>query len=109
MRVLKELQEKYDDQLLNQKQQEEGLVKKKINWVEFGKMGGRPSATVRKDMRGISGGKRSNRKGHLDESRKKEFTAFQKLKITEDINERINQGLLQDQGGRSSGHQRQKS
>ncbi len=100
MRVLKELQEKYDDQLLNQEQQEEGLVKKKINWVEFGKMGGRPPATVRKDMRGISGGKRPNRKGHLDESRKTEFTAFQKLKITEDINEKINQGLLQGQGGK---------
>ena len=99
MRVLKELQEKYNDQLLNQnQQQEEGVVKQKITWAEFGKMGGRPSATVRKGLRGLGGGKRSNRKGHLEESRKKEFTAFQKMKIAEDINEKINQGLLQDQG-----------
>ena len=99
MRVLKERQEKYDDQLLNQhQQQEEGVVKQKITWAEFGKMGGRPSATVRKDLRGLGGGKRPNRKGHLEESRKKEFTAFQEMKIVEDINEKINQGLLQDQG-----------
>ena len=49
-------------------------------------------------MRGLAGGKRANRKGHLDESRKKEFTAYRKLKITEDTNEKIKQGFLQDQG-----------
>ena len=43
MRVLKELQEKYDEQLLNQnQQQEEGVVKQKVTWAEFGKMGGMP-------------------------------------------------------------------
>ena len=63
MSVLQELQEKYDEQLLGQQQDQDELVKKKINWAEFGKMGGRPSATIRKDMRGLPGGKRSNRRG----------------------------------------------
>ena len=83
---------------MNRLQNKDELVKKKFNWAEFGKIGGRPSATIRKDMTGLSGGTRSNRKGHLVEPRKKEFTAFHKLKITEGINEKIKQGLLQDQG-----------
>lgn len=98
MKVLKQLQEKFDDQILD-KDEEKSLVQKKtMSWKEFGKMGGRPSATAREELRGLAGGKRSNRKGHLEESRKKEFTAFQKLKIVEDINKKIDEGLLQDQG-----------
>ncbi len=101
MRTLKQLQEKFDDQILNQQQEDEGLVvKKKISWAEFGKLGGRPSATIRKDLTGVSGGKRSNRKGKVDEPRKREFSACQKLKIVENINEKIKQGLLQGQGER---------
>ena len=49
-------------------------------------------------MRGLAGGKRTNRRGTLEESRKKEFTAYQKMIIVQDINEKIKQGLLQDQG-----------
>ena len=71
-----------------------------MSWKEFGKMGGRPSATARVELRGLAGGKRSNRKGHLEESRKKELTAFQKLKIVDGINKKIDEGLLQGQGNK---------
>ena len=71
MKVLKQLQEKFDDQILD-KDEEKSLVQKKtMSWKEFGKMGGRPSATARVELRGLAGGKRSNRKGHLEESRER--------------------------------------
>ena len=98
MKVLRQLQEKYDDQILNQDQETALVQKKTMSWKEFGRMGGRPSATAREELRGLAGGKRSNRKGHVEESRKKEFTAYQKMKIVEDINQKIDQGLYQDQG-----------
>ena len=62
------------------------------------KMGGRPSLQIKKDLRGLGGGKRSNRKGPLEESREQEFSAYQKMITAETINEKINQGVLQDQG-----------
>ena len=67
-------------------------------WQEFGKLGGRPSQQIKKEMRGLAGGKRTNRKSDLEGSRKKEFPAYQKMLIATDINEKINQGVLQDQG-----------
>jgi len=97
MKVLRQLQEKYDDQILNQ-DEKTSLAHKTMSWKEFGKMGGRPSATAREELRGLAGHKRSNRKGHLEESRKKDFTAYQKMKIVEGINQKIDRGLYQDQG-----------
>ena len=96
MKILRQLQEKYDDQILNQ-DEKTSLAQKTMSWKEFGKMGGRPSATAREELRGLAGHKRSNRKGHL-ESRKKDFTAYQKMKIVEGINQKIDRGLYQDQG-----------
>ena len=111
MRVLRQLQDKYDDHILNQRQrqdqketeheeQDETTIstKRQLTWQEFGKMGGRPSLKIKKEMRGLAGGKRTNRRGTLEEPRKKEFTAYQKMIIVQDINEKIKQGLLQDQG-----------
>ncbi len=111
MRVPRQLQDKYDDHILNQRQgqdqketeheeQDETTIstKRQLTWQEFGKMGGGPSLKIKKEMRGLAGGKRTNRRGTLEESRKKEFTAYQKMIIVQDINEKIKQGLLQDQG-----------
>ena len=98
MRVLRNLQEKYDDEIMNKEEETSKAEKKIVSWREFGRMGGRPSQLARSDVRGIAGGQRSNRRHPLQESRKKEFTAYQKKKIVEDINQKIDQGLLQDQG-----------
>ena len=109
MRVLRQLQDKYDEHILNQskdhqetkdEQQDAGttITRRQLSWQEFGKMGGRPSLQIKKDLRGLGGGKRSNRKGPLEEPRKQEFSAYQKMIIAETINERIKQGVLQDQG-----------
>ena len=109
MRVLRQLQDKYDEHIINQskdhqetkdEQQDAGttITRRQLSWQEFGKMGGRPPLQIKKDLRGLGGGKRSNRKGPLEESRKQEFSAYQKMIIAETINEKINQGVLQDQG-----------
>ena len=109
MKVLRHLQEKYDDQILNQDQETSLVQKKTMSWKEFGRMGGRPSATAREELRGLAGGKRSNRKGHVEESRKKEFTAYQKMKIVEASTRRLIKDCIKIREIRCSGHQKQRS
>ena len=69
MRVLRQLQDKYDEHIINQskdhqetkdEQQDAGttITRRQLSWQEFGKMGGRPSLQIKKDLRGLGGGKR---------------------------------------------------